>query len=59
MVQLRIKPYRQQQAERENRLRQLALFRRNQILGLVLVAACICLWWIVHTKPGWASATGW
>jgi hypothetical protein len=41
MVQTRIKPYRQQVAENVRRAEQTRVYRRNQIVGLVLVAAVI------------------
>lgn len=59
MVQTRIQPFSEQQAERARRVLQQQLFRRNQILGLVLLAALICLWTLLHTRPGWIFPTGW
>ena len=59
MADRRIKPYLQQQAERERRAEQTRLFRRNQTLGLVIVAAAILVWWLFHTNPGWIFPTGW
>ena len=59
MVETRIKPYQQQVAEREARERQNRAFRRNQIIGLVFLAAAICLWWLLHTNPKWIFPPGW
>lgn len=55
----RIKSHAVQLAEQARRRDQTRHYRRNQIFGLLLVAACICLWWLVHTRPGWIFPTGW
>jgi hypothetical protein len=59
MVEIRIKPYYQQVAEREAREKQTRAFRRNQAMGLVMVAGAILLWWIFHTNPKWIFPQGW
>jgi hypothetical protein len=59
MVQTRIKPYDQQVAEKERRREQLRLFRRNQVFGLLLVAAAILLFWLLRTNPRWIFPPGW
>jgi hypothetical protein len=59
MVQTRIKPYKQQVAEDERRARQQRLFRRNQVFGLLIVAAAICAWTLLHTNPQWIFPSGW
>jgi predicted permease len=59
MVETRIKPHRQQVAEQRARDEQQRLFRRNQALGLLLVAAVILVWWLFHTNPKWIFPTGW
>jgi len=59
MVETRIKPYDQRQAEKEARARQTRAFRRNQIFGLVILAGVVCLWWLVHTNPKWIFPAGW
>jgi hypothetical protein len=59
MVDYRIKPYHQQAAEKERRKELLRLFRRNQALGLAMLAAAICLWWLFHTNPKWIFPPGW
>jgi hypothetical protein len=59
MVQTRIKPHYRQLAEKARRAEQTQVFRRNQALGLLLVAAVICLWWLFHTNPRWIFPPGW
>ena len=59
MVQSRIKPYYQQVAEKTRRLGQLRIYRRNQIFGLMLVAAAIFVVWLVRTNPKWIFTPGW
>jgi hypothetical protein len=59
MVTRRIKPHSEQVAETERRAAQTRRFRRNQVFGLLLFAAGIFVWWLVHTKPGWVLPAGW
>jgi hypothetical protein len=59
MVLTRIKPHDQQQAEAARRAAQTRVFRRNQVFGLLIAAALIFLWWVLHTKPGWVLPAGW
>ncbi len=59
MVQIRIKPYLQGEAEKARRTLQTRIFRRNQILGMVIVAAAILLWRLFHTNPKWIFPPGW
>jgi hypothetical protein len=59
MVQTRIKPYLQQVAEKARRDEQRRAFQRNQVLGLVLVALAILVWWLFHTNPKWIFPPGW
>lgn len=59
MVQTRIKPYLQQVAEKARRDEQRRAFQRNQVLGLVLVALAILVWWLFHTNPAWIFPAGW
>jgi hypothetical protein len=59
MVQIRIKPYQQQVAEKARRAEQTRVYRRNQVLGLVMVAAAILAWWLFHTNPRWIFPPGW
>jgi hypothetical protein len=59
MVQTRIKAYLQQVAEKARRAEQTRAYRRNQVLGLLLVAAAILVWWLFHTNPAWIFPPGW
>lgn len=59
MVQTRIKPYFQEMAEKARRAEQLRLFRRNQIFGLLLVAAAILVTWLLRANPKWIFPPGW
>jgi hypothetical protein len=59
MVETRIKPHSQQEAERAARAAQSLVYRRNQALGVLLVAAAICAWWLFHTNPKWIFPPGW
>lgn len=59
MVDTRIKPHHEQVAEQKRREVQRFAFRRNQAIGLVLLAAAICLWWLFHTNPKWIFPAGW
>jgi len=56
---LRIKPHLELEAEREARERQREHARRNQIFGLLIIAAVICAWWLFHTNPAWIFPSGW
>ncbi|MGA2571444.1 MAG: hypothetical protein ABSF23_13065 [Terracidiphilus sp.] len=59
LVETRIKPYNEQQAEKAARGEQTRAYRRNQVFGLLILAAAICLWWLWHTKAGWIFPAGW
>jgi len=59
MPQSRIKPHLQTVAERERRAAQTRLFRRNQVFGLIILAAIAVAWWLFHTNPGWIFPPGW
>jgi hypothetical protein len=59
MVETRIKPHLQQVAEEERRAEQTRAYRRNQVFGLLLVAAAICAWWLFHANPKWIFPSGW
>jgi hypothetical protein len=58
-VESRIKPIVEQSAEAAARAAQQRTFRRNQVFGLVLLAAAICAWWLFHTNPKWIFPPGW
>jgi hypothetical protein len=59
VVDRRIKPYLQEQAELERRAAQTRVYRRNEALGLVLVALAILVFWLFRTNPRWIFPTGW
>ena len=59
MEQIRIQSYWQQQADERRRAQRSRQFARNQALGVLMVAALICLWWMVHSRPGWILPAGW
>ena len=59
MAQMRIKSYKRQVAEELKGARQRRRFRRNQVFGLLLLAAGILLWRLYHTNPTWIFPQGW
>jgi hypothetical protein len=59
VVERRIKPYFEEQAEEQRRAEQTRVFKRNQALGLVLVAVAILVFWLFRTNPKWIFPTGW
>lgn len=59
MVETRIKPYREQLAEHKRRELQRRAYTRNQVFGLVMVAAAILAWWLFHTNAAWIFPPGW
>ena len=59
MVETRIKPYAEEQAAKAAREAQQRLFRRNQAFGMLLLAAAICAWWLLHTNRRWIFTPGW
>jgi hypothetical protein len=59
MVERRIKPYFEEQAETERRVAQTRAYRRNQVIGLLLVAAAILTLWLFRTNPKWIFPSGW
>jgi hypothetical protein len=58
-METRIKPHLEQVAQDERRAEQSRAFRRNQVFGLVLLAAAICAWWLFRTNPKWIFPPGW
>ena len=59
MVERKIKPYGEQVAEEQRREIQRFAIRRNQTVGLLIVAAAILVWWLFNTNPKWIFPTGW
>ncbi|MGD0729829.1 MAG: hypothetical protein ABR956_01100 [Terracidiphilus sp.] len=58
-MERRIKPYFEQVAEKTRREGQTRAYRRNQVLGLVVVAGAILIWWMLHTNSAWIFPVGW
>ena len=56
---LRIKPHLELEAEKEARDGQRRLARRNEVFGLLIIAAFILGWWLFHTNPKWIFPAGW
>jgi hypothetical protein len=59
LVDRRIKPYFQEQAELARRAAQTRVFRRNEAIGLVLIALAILVFWLFRTNPKWIFPPGW
>ena len=59
MEKTRIEPHPEQAAGKDPRDEQRRIYRRNQVVGLLIVAAAICAWWLIHTNPGWIFPPGW
>jgi hypothetical protein len=59
VVERRIKPYFEEQAEEQRRAEQTRVFRRNQAIGLVIVAGAILIFWLFRTNPRWIFPPGW
>jgi hypothetical protein len=59
MVDIRFKPFLEEQAELARRAEQTRIFRRNQVLGVVLVALVILAWWLFRANPRWIFPPGW
>ncbi len=59
MVDPRIKAHRDEVGEDSRRAEQRRLYRRNQVFGLLIVAAVIVAWWLFHTNPRWIFPPGW
>jgi hypothetical protein len=59
MVETRIKPYDQQMREEAAREEQRRTFRRNQVFGLLIAAAGVVVWTLLHTKREWILPAGW
>lgn len=59
MVEVRIKPHCEQVAAEERREAQRRATLRNQVVGMLMLAAAILTWWLVHTNPTWIFPSGW
>lgn len=58
MAEPRIHPNSHSAADPQ-RAEQRRLYRRNQVFGLLIVAAVIVAWWLFHTNPRWIFPPGW
>jgi hypothetical protein len=58
MAEPRIQPH-PQRTEDSRRAEQRRLYRRNQVFGLLIVAAMIVAWWLFRTNPKWIFPPGW
>jgi len=59
VTESRIKPYREKIAEEDRREEQRRVYRRNQAFGLLILAAAILVWWLLHTNAKWIFPPGW
>jgi hypothetical protein len=54
-----LKSYSVERGGAERRAEQRRFFRRNQAIGLLLVAAAVLLWGMLHAPAGWLFPPGW
>lgn len=59
MVDFRLKPLDQVQAEATRRNAQRSSFYRNQAIGLLIAAGAVLLYRLLHTPSGWLFPQGW
>jgi hypothetical protein len=59
MVLRVIKSHSEQDTEDARRREHRRLYLRNQIVGLLILAALICAWRLFHTNPKWIFTPGW
>lgn len=59
MVEQRIKPYAEKELGAVHREGQTREFRRNQVIGLLILAAAIVVFWLIRAPRGWAFPAGW
>ena len=55
----RPQPHIDPKAAASRRAANLRAFRRNQTLGLILIAAVILAWWYFHANKSWIWTPGW
>ncbi len=58
-METRLKPYDVQQQRKARREAQRRLFHRNQAIGLLLAAAAVLAYRLLHTPPDWIFPQGW
>ena len=54
-----LESYDSQQQRQTRRETQRRLFHRNQAIGLLLAAAAVLAWRLLHTPAGWLFPPGW
>lgn len=54
-----LKSYSVEREQAERRAEQQRLFRRNQAIGLLLVAAAVLAWGMLRAPKGWLFPPGW
>jgi len=59
MVERRIRPHFEEQAEIARRAAQTRVYRRNQAIGLLILSAAILTFWLFRTNPKWIFPPGW
>ena len=61
MTAPQLKPHLEQvaEAEAEARAAQRATFRRNLVLGVLIVTFAMLVWRLFHTNPAWLFPPGW
>jgi hypothetical protein len=59
VVETRIKPYLEGEDQEARRAEQTRVYRRNQAIGLVIVAIAILAFWLFRTNPKWIFPVGW
>lgn len=55
----RLESYADQQARLARRAAQRQLFLRNQAIGLLLMAAAVLTYMLLHAPSGWIFPAGW
>jgi hypothetical protein len=55
----RLESYQIQQRRKSSREQQRRLFHRNQAIGLLLAAAAVLIYRMMHTPAGWLFPPGW
>jgi hypothetical protein len=53
------KPHFPEAPPKTRRERQREIYLRYQVFGLLLVAAAILVWGLLHTHPTWIFTAGW
>lgn len=54
-----LKSHQEEREAANRRAEQRQLFRRNQMLGLLLVAAAVLAWGMLRAPKGWLFPPGW